>query len=156
MERLSGQVMKNLYSIRGEGSRWFSVGFGRRLWKMPLSTSLQEQGLCASLLPLQQTNKADVILGFLKAWSEQVRISRTRREKQTPLIISTTMALCRISRDASTAFSQPRPTQTPGFVPHPGDVKGEFSAASFTFLKFYGNFNNSPLLADGLCGTLTA
>lgn len=107
-------------------------------------------------LPFQQTNKADVILCFLKAWSEQVRVRRTRRKKYTRRIISSTMALCRISRDAFTAFSQPRPTLTPSFVPHPGDREGEFNALSSVSLKFYGNLNKSCLLADGLNSTLSA
>lgn len=33
------------------------------------------------LFPSQQTNKADVILGFLKAWSERAGVSKTRRRK---------------------------------------------------------------------------
>lgn len=59
----SGQVTKNLYSIGSGGSRFclFPLSFGRRLWKMPFKVS--ELGF----LLLQQTNKADVILGFLKA-----------------------------------------------------------------------------------------
>lgn len=97
MHQQSGQVMKkNPYSIgrREQKVLWVFGSSGR----CPCLLHFKNKISTLCFLPLQQTNKADVILSFLKAWSERVRISRTRLKKYTPLIISLTMALRRISR----------------------------------------------------------
>lgn len=123
-----------------------------RLCRSPLSASFQERGLCALLSPpTANKKKADVILGFLKAWSEWVRISRTRRKKYTPLIISVTMALCRISRGCfHCVFPQPALFLTRGMR------KENPVHSPVSYWNFTGNSTSFVFLAEGLYSTLSA